>query len=105
MNKIYLVISCSGQYEEYMESIEKGFMDYHKAEEFMHKLELEEKTYRDMANKCRECAGLNKECPLYTESLFDDGIECDVYNPYHDDVNFRIVEVEIGDEEKIQDNS
>ena len=32
ISKIYLVISCSGQYEEYYEKVEKAFKDVKKAE-------------------------------------------------------------------------
>lgn len=35
MFKVYLVKSCTGEYEDYRESIIKGFIDKNKAEEFL----------------------------------------------------------------------
>lgn len=94
ISKIYLVISCSGQYEEYYEKVEKAFKDVKKAEKYMDELKQIEQKSEEWANKCRECLGLNKECPFYTIP-YDNGDECEAYNPYHDNKFFRIDEVEL----------
>lgn len=92
-NKIYVVISESGEYEDYLETICKAFKDIRDAEKYKAKLEDEEQGYRDMTIKCRECAGLNKECPFYMQP-YDNGDECDNYEPYHTPVYFRIDEID-----------
>lgn len=94
ISKIYLVISCSGQYEEYYEKVEKAFKDVKKAEKYMDELEDQEENNRKMAERCMECAGLCKEYQCYAEP-FDAMDECECYEPYHDNKHFRIDEVEL----------
>lgn len=92
MRTIYLLVSCVGDYEDYREHVEKAFGNKDVAELFKHELEETENSERAMADKCRECAGLNKDCPFFLEP-FDGMDECDNYNPYHDNITYKIVEV------------
>lgn len=94
MSKVYLVISCCGEYDDYLETVKMAFTDVKKAEDYVNELRDEEQGYRDMANKCRECMGIDKLCPCYTSS-FDVSDECEAYNPYHDEREYRIDEVEL----------
>ena len=94
MSKIYLVMSQCGEYEDYYECVEKAFTDVKKAEAYLLEKESSEETYRWLANKCRDCDAGDKTCPYYIPPThkFD---PCENYEPYHDNVNFRIEEVEI----------
>lgn len=94
MSKIFLVVSYSGEYEDYFEQVEKAFADIKKAEIFMEALKAEEQFCRDQALKCNECMGLDKTCPLWSEP-YDNSDECEAYNPYHDEREYRIDEVEL----------
>jgi hypothetical protein len=40
MSKIYLVVSCVGEYEDYVETVKKAFKDFNKAVAFI-------KTYKN----------------------------------------------------------
>lgn len=93
MNRIYLVISMVGENEDFIESVEKAFGSIDKASKYKMELEDEEQFFRDRARMCRECGGLNKECPFYTLPTYamDD---CEAYDPYHDEVTYRIEEIE-----------
>lgn len=91
MRTIYLVISCIGEYDNYREYIERAFNSREKAEGFLKEREASENNERAMADKCRECAGLNKECPFYIDSI-DISDECENYKPYHDNVTYKIIE-------------
>ena len=94
MDRAYLVVSYSGEYEDYCEKVEKAFTDIKKAEIFMEALKGEEQFCRDQASKCRECMGLDKTCPFWSEP-YDNSDECEAYDPWHDEINFRIDEVEL----------
>lgn len=94
VKKIYLIIETSGAYGDRLEKVVKAFTDPKKAEACVTELEDQERGYRDAATKCRECAGLDKTCPFYMPPTFD-GDECEAYEPYHDEVYFRIEEVNL----------
>lgn len=93
MSKIYLVMSQCGMYEDYYEIVEKAFKDIKKAEAYMAEKIDTEQGYRDMADKCKDCGGLDRSCPFYTMPTYE-ADECAAYEPYHDNVEFRIEEVE-----------
>lgn len=95
MSKIYLVISSCGEYEERVETVEKAFKNIKRAELYKKELEEQENICRQMAKKCMECGGLNKDCPYYETPFFDYGDECENYNPWHDETDYRIDEVEL----------
>ena len=96
MAKIYFVKSTCGEYEDRIDTIEKACTDVKKAEDYVKELEDREQGYRDMADKCRECGGLNKECPFYTVPFYEiDG--CENYHPWHDNIYFSIEEVDLED--------
>ena len=101
MSKIYIVKSCSGEYEDYVEANVKAFADVHRAEELITILEEEEQVNRKNAKRCRECGGINLECPFYIEPAWED-MGCQNYNPWHDDTHYIIDEVEY-DEKKNKD--
>ena len=101
MSKIYIVKSCCGEYEDYVEANVKAFADVHRAEDLVTILEEEEQAERKAAERCRECGGINLECPLYVEPLNKD-IGCEAYCPWHDDAHYIIDEVEY-DEKKNKD--
>lgn len=94
MSKIYLVVSCVGEYEDYEESIEKAFKDFNKAVNYKAELESEEEYQRECSEKCRDCGGYDKTCPLYEEPDFKEDA-CLAWNPWHDNVEYRIDEVEL----------
>lgn len=94
MSKIYLVVSCVGEWECYVETVKKAFKDFNKAVAFMSELEAEEIEQRDCSHKCRECNGYDKTCPLYEDPDFKED-PCQAWNPWHDNVEYRIDEVEL----------
>lgn len=93
MSKIYVVISYCGEYEDYTETIEKAFSNFDKALNFMEELEAEEQNQRDLTNKCMNCNGEDRDCPMYAEPFYTDDL-CESYNPWHDEVYYKITEVE-----------
>ena len=98
MSKIYLVISGCGEWaEDYEETILKGFKDIKKAERYLAECEEMEQTFRDAAERCRNCGGLDRTCPLY-QIPFSVEEECGAYEPWHDNKYFRIEEVEFDGE-------
>lgn len=93
MATMYLVKSSVGSREtdDYKETTEMVFADKDSAEEYKNRLQDEENKQRTWADKCRECVGLDRECPLWIEPF--DGMEnCDNYCPYHDDVTYWVEE-------------
>lgn len=97
MRKINVVISCCGEYEDYRETIERGFTDKRRAEAFMQTLREDEEYWQSRANKCKECGGTDKTCPFYIEAFHTD-VGCENYEPCHDEVEYRIDEIELEDE-------
>ena len=94
MSKIYLVVSCCGEYEDYRETVEKAFKDIIKAKSYMEELESEEEERRSMAEKCRECEGFKDiACPMYIESAYENG--CESWEPWYEPKTFIIREVEL----------
>lgn len=93
MSKIYLVVSCSGEYEDYLETVEKAFADFNKAATFKNELEQEEQKQRDLANRCLNCNGADKDCPMYMAPFYKED-PCESYNPWHIITDYRIDEVE-----------
>ena len=81
MNKIYAVISTSGSYDERYECVERCFKDIKKAEAYKAELEADNEKALAMATKCRECAGICKDCPLWIAST-DILDECENYMNY-----------------------
>ena len=53
--KIYQVISCGGQWEDYYEYVEGTFLKREKAQELVDELELEKKRLEKQYEKCQEC--------------------------------------------------
>lgn len=97
MSRLYLVISGSGEWaEDYEETIEKAFKDLKRASDYISELEEIEQGLRDAAERCRDCGGLNHSCPLY-QVPYSKEDECGAYEPWHDNVSFRIEEVECED--------
>lgn len=95
MSKIYLVISQHGEeYGDYYEEVEKAFEDIKKAEAYLAEKELSEEVYKQLAQKCRECGGTDETCAFYMKPTFKDD-PCEFYEPYHDNVYYRIDEVEL----------
>lgn len=94
MSKIYLAISGSGEWgEDYEETILKAFKDIKKAEAYIAEQEEIEEGLRGAARKCYLCGGLDQTCPLY-QTPFSLEDECAAYDPWHENVSFRIEEVE-----------
>lgn len=93
MNKAYLVIGMSGEYEDYTEIVYKGFKDIKKAEEYKAHLEEQEESRRSMVEKCSKCGGFDKDCPFYVAPYNLDE-ECENYEPYYESEDFRIDEIE-----------
>ena len=92
-NKIYVVISYQDEYDFNSKKIEMAFSTAEKAEQYMKDLIDREQGYRDAAEKCRNCAGLDKDCPFYMIP-FDSTEECENYSPWHDNVEYRREEIE-----------
>lgn len=90
MSKIYLV---SGIYENTYKFVDKAFRNLNDAEKYKDALVDDEIQAADMANKCRNCDGNNKECPFYIEPSYGE-IGCDCYMPEHDEVVYIIDEVD-----------
>ena len=96
MNKIYLVYSAHGEYDDYKETIEMAFTDINKAQDYIKELEDRENGYKCMADKCSKCSGHDNNCPFYVEPTYYDD-RCENYNPHYDKVYYGLKEVELGD--------
>ena len=90
----YVVIGCSGEYEDYCEEDIKGFANIKKAEELKVQLEEENETNMNMKEQCSKCNGCDKECPLYLKSEFGD--ECELSDMrYYENTTYKIEELEV----------
>lgn len=94
MSKIYLVIESCGEHEDRIDMPIKSFKDITKAGAYVIELEGFERTQRNWADRCRECAGTNKECPMYSEP-YDITDGCGSYEPHHDNRSYRIEEIDL----------
>lgn len=91
---IYGVFKHSGEWEDYRKELVKCFPTIDAANNFRDFLEKEEEIDRLNSKRCKECGGLNKECPLWVEP-FDDGGECLKYynRAWHDEETYTVEEV------------
>lgn len=87
-------MSQHGEYEDYYEEVEKAFKDIKKAEAYLAKKELSEEVFKQFAQRCRECVKTGETCEFYMEPTFEDD-PCEFYEPFYDNVEFRIEEVEL----------
>lgn len=94
MSKVYIVISAYGEYDDYLETVEKVFADRTKAQNYVIELEDQERGYKCMANKCKECGGQVSGCPFYAEPVYNEN-GCENYNPYYDETRYYIMEEEL----------
>lgn len=98
MAVIYGVYRNGGAWEDRYHHLEKCFKTIQAASEFMEMLVLNEESERAMAEKCSNCAGIDKGCPLFVE-CFDDSEECMNYYelPNRDKETFEIKEIHYED--------
>ena len=99
MFKVYLVKSCSGEYEVYSEDIIKGFVDKNKAEEFLKSCEdyfknqfdtIEVKDEDDFAEE-----GDYYDEPLYSIDDYINNSPCGMIYIDYTGVSFSLEEVEV----------
>jgi len=96
MSKIYIVISGSGEGEDYHEFIEKAFRDAKKAEAYLNELTSDNKRMMEMAERCRNCDGHDASCPLWIEPTdITDGCDNYINNAYYENIDYLIEEVEL----------
>lgn len=94
MNKIYAVYCYGGEYDTYFEIVEKCFKDIKKAEAYKAEREEDNEQTIWLSRKCRNCDGLNKNCPFYLDPSFaDEG--CANYCGQYESVCYKIVELEL----------
>lgn len=106
--KIYLLVECSGEWEDYREYILKGYTKRETAEAKKANLE---KTEQDLRKQSKKCA----ECDLFWNSIPDTTGYCEVSSkvewedgevvgcpyqilPYRDYITYRIDEIELVEE-------
>ena len=96
MSMIYGVYENGGLWEDSYHTLLKCFKNVKKAENYMKELEAVESATRYMRDKCENCNGYNKDCPLWMEPYNKDD-ECQNYSTYtwHDNKDYSIEEVEL----------
>lgn len=95
---IYGVYRCD-EAQEY-KVLEKCFSNLNDAEAFKTLLEKEEEIDRNNSKRCWDCAGINRECPLWVSPFDNDG-ECgEFYNmAFHNNKTFTIEEIKNEEED------
>ena len=91
MSKIHVVVESVTEYDDI---ILKAFKSVDRAIEYKEDLEQEEKWIRKISHDCKTCDRQNIKCPFYMLAFRkDDG--CENYDPYHEDVYYKVVKVEL----------
>lgn len=94
MFKVYLVNSCTGEYDDYSENIIKGFIDKNKAEEFLKSCEDYFKNQFDTIEVEGEY-GLVVEEYLYRNEEYINNSPCGMIYIDYNGVWFSLEEAEI----------
>ena len=95
MFKVYLVKSCSGEYEVYSESIIKGFVDKNKAEEFLKSCEDYFKNQFDTIEVKYEDDEDYYDEPLYRIDDYIKNSPCGMVYIDYTGVSFSLEEIEV----------
>lgn len=95
---VYAVIKNEWEYEydQPHSEVVKCFTDLKKAEEYMEMLQYEENDRRFVSEKCQNCSGSDRSCPLWQET-FEDSDECGAWydNAYQGNVDYEITDIEL----------
>ena len=95
MFKVHLVKSCTGEYEDYRESIIKGFVDKNKAEEFLKSCEDYFKNQFDTIEVKYEDDEDYYDEPLYRNEEYIKNSPCGMVYIDYTGVSFSLEEVEV----------
>jgi hypothetical protein len=92
---IYGVSRNGGEWEDRYKILDKCFTKLKKAEEYVEFLESEEERKRTQSERCMNCSGSDRSCPLWQET-FEDTDECGAwFDSYHEREWFEIEDVEL----------
>jgi len=94
MAVIYGVYRNGGSWEDSYHILDTCFKTIEAASEYMNTLVLNEESERALAEKCSNCAGIDKGCPMFMEDFHDSDICMNYYNlPFRDKETFEIREI------------